>query len=50
MTLPVSRTVPTTFHVEVLDVTDTEAIREVVERSFAQHGRIDVIISNACVY
>jgi NAD(P)-dependent dehydrogenase (short-subunit alcohol dehydrogenase family) len=32
---------------EVLDVTDTTAIREVVERSFAQIGRIDVIISNA---
>jgi NAD(P)-dependent dehydrogenase (short-subunit alcohol dehydrogenase family) len=31
----------------VLDVTDTAAIREVVERSFAQRGRIDVIVSNA---
>jgi NAD(P)-dependent dehydrogenase (short-subunit alcohol dehydrogenase family) len=38
---------PETFHSEVLDVTDTAAIREVVERSFAQLGRIDVIISNA---
>ena len=39
---------PETFHVEVLDVTDTAAIRDVVERdSFAQFGRIDVIISNA---
>jgi NAD(P)-dependent dehydrogenase (short-subunit alcohol dehydrogenase family) len=38
---------PETFHVEVLDVTDTAAIREVVERSFAQLERIDVIISNA---
>jgi len=38
---------PDTFHVEVLDVTDTAAIRDVVERSFAQRGRIDVIISNA---
>jgi NAD(P)-dependent dehydrogenase (short-subunit alcohol dehydrogenase family) len=36
-----------TFHVEVLDVTNTAAIREVVERSFAQLGRIDVVISNA---
>jgi NAD(P)-dependent dehydrogenase (short-subunit alcohol dehydrogenase family) len=38
---------PETFRVEVLDVTDTAAIRKVVERSFAHLGRIDVIISNA---
>ena len=38
---------PEAFHAEVLDVTDTAAIRVVVERSFAQLGRIDVIISNA---
>jgi NAD(P)-dependent dehydrogenase (short-subunit alcohol dehydrogenase family) len=38
---------PETFHGEVLDVTDTTAIREVVERSFARLGRIDVVISNA---
>jgi len=38
---------PELFHAEVLDVTDTAAIREVVERLFAQLGRIDVIISNA---
>jgi len=38
---------PETFHVEVLDVTDTAAIRAVVERSFAQLGRIDAVISNA---
>jgi NAD(P)-dependent dehydrogenase (short-subunit alcohol dehydrogenase family) len=31
----------------VLDVTDTTAIREVVECSFVRLGRIDVIISNA---
>jgi NAD(P)-dependent dehydrogenase (short-subunit alcohol dehydrogenase family) len=36
-----------TFHAEMLDVTDTPAIHEVVERSFAQLGRIDVLISNA---
>jgi NAD(P)-dependent dehydrogenase (short-subunit alcohol dehydrogenase family) len=36
-----------TFHIEVLDVTDTAAIQQVVERSFARVGRIDVIISNA---
>jgi NAD(P)-dependent dehydrogenase (short-subunit alcohol dehydrogenase family) len=38
---------PATFHAERLDLTDTAAIREVVERSFAQLGRIEVIISNA---
>lgn len=38
---------PETFHAELLDVTDTPAIHAVVERSFAQRGRIDVIISNA---
>ena len=36
-----------TFRAEVLDVTDTAAIREVVDRAFAQLGRIDVVISNA---
>jgi len=38
---------PDSFRVEVLDVTDTAAIHEVLERSFAELGRIDVIISNA---
>jgi NAD(P)-dependent dehydrogenase (short-subunit alcohol dehydrogenase family) len=38
---------PETFCVKVLDVTDRTAIRMVIERSFAQLGRIDVIISNA---
>jgi NAD(P)-dependent dehydrogenase (short-subunit alcohol dehydrogenase family) len=38
---------PATFHAEILDVTDTAAIRAVVERSFARLGRIDVVISNA---
>jgi NAD(P)-dependent dehydrogenase (short-subunit alcohol dehydrogenase family) len=38
---------PAAFRVEVLDVTDTLATREVVDRSFAQLGRIDVVISNA---
>ena len=37
---------PESFHAEVLDVTDRAAIREVVERSFARLGRIDVIVSN----
>jgi len=38
---------PDRFHAELLDVTDTKAIRDVVDRSFAEHGRIDVIVSNA---
>jgi NAD(P)-dependent dehydrogenase (short-subunit alcohol dehydrogenase family) len=38
---------PETFHAEVLDVTDTVAIRELVERSFARLECIDVIVSNA---
>ncbi len=38
---------PETLRAEELDVTDTAAIRTVIERSFAQLGRIDVIISNA---
>jgi NAD(P)-dependent dehydrogenase (short-subunit alcohol dehydrogenase family) len=38
---------PGTFQAEILDVTDTAAIRKVVEGSFARLGRIDVIISNA---
>src|SRR5829696_5615738 len=35
------------FHAETLGVTDTVAIRDVVERSFARLERIDVIVSNA---
>jgi NAD(P)-dependent dehydrogenase (short-subunit alcohol dehydrogenase family) len=38
---------PEAFRVEVLDVTDTAAMRKVVERSFSELGRIDVIVSNA---
>ncbi|MFL5801679.1 MAG: SDR family oxidoreductase [Roseiflexaceae bacterium] len=38
---------PETFRAEVLDVTDTAGIRTVIGRSFAQLGRIEVIISNA---
>jgi NAD(P)-dependent dehydrogenase (short-subunit alcohol dehydrogenase family) len=38
---------PETYHAELLDVTDTAAIHEVIKRSFAELGRIDVIISNA---
>ncbi len=38
---------PDAFRVEVLDVTDVPAIREVVDRSFAELGRVDVLVSNA---
>jgi NAD(P)-dependent dehydrogenase (short-subunit alcohol dehydrogenase family) len=38
---------PETFRAETLDVTDTAAIRDVVERSFARFRRIEVIVSNA---
>jgi NAD(P)-dependent dehydrogenase (short-subunit alcohol dehydrogenase family) len=38
---------PETFYAEVLDMTDTAAVHELVERSFAKRGHIDVIISNA---
>ena len=38
---------PKAFHAETLDVTDVAAIRTVVDRAFADLGRIDVIVSNA---
>lgn len=38
---------PDNFRAELLDVTDTAALRNVVERSFIKFGRIDVIVSNA---
>jgi len=38
---------PETFRVELLDVTDTAAVRDVVDRSVAALGRIDVVVSNA---
>jgi NAD(P)-dependent dehydrogenase (short-subunit alcohol dehydrogenase family) len=36
-----------TFKVAVLDMTDTPAIRETVDRAFSELGRIDVLVSNA---
>jgi len=42
-----ARSHPEAFRPEVLDVRDTSALREVVERSFARFGRIDVVVSNA---
>jgi NAD(P)-dependent dehydrogenase (short-subunit alcohol dehydrogenase family) len=38
---------PDTFRAEVLDVRDTAALRAVVERTVAELGRIDVVVSNA---
>ena len=38
---------PETFRAALLDVTDTRVVRAVVDRSFAELGRIDVIVSNA---
>ncbi len=38
---------PESFFAEVLDVTDRDAVRKVVEHSFTKLGRIDVVISNA---
>ncbi len=35
------------LHVEVLDVTDLEAVRRVVDAAFAALGCIDVVVSNA---
>ena len=35
------------LHVEVLDVTDTDRIRTVVCSTFAELGRIDVVVNNA---
>jgi NAD(P)-dependent dehydrogenase (short-subunit alcohol dehydrogenase family) len=36
---------PDALPVELLDVTDTAVVREVVDRSFAQLGRIDVVVN-----
>jgi NAD(P)-dependent dehydrogenase (short-subunit alcohol dehydrogenase family) len=38
---------PDAFRVELLDVTDRAAVRAVVDHSFAELGRIDVVVSNA---
>jgi NAD(P)-dependent dehydrogenase (short-subunit alcohol dehydrogenase family) len=38
---------PDRFRAEILDVTDTAAIHEVVDRTFADLGRVDVVVSNA---
>jgi NAD(P)-dependent dehydrogenase (short-subunit alcohol dehydrogenase family) len=38
---------PDQFRAEILDVTDTAALREMVDRTFADLGRVDVVVSNA---
>lgn len=38
---------PKTFDCRILDVTDVPAIHAVVDNAFANHGKIDVIVSNA---
>ena len=38
---------PETFRAETLDVTNTAALRAVVDGAFARLGRIDVVVSNA---
>ena len=38
---------PDTFRRELLDVTDTSAVRAVADRSFESLGRIDAVVSNA---
>ena len=38
---------PRTFRAEILDVTGATAVRTVVDRSFTEQGRIDVVVSNA---
>ena len=38
---------PGTFDCQILDVTDVPAVHEVVNKAFAKHGKIDVVVSNA---
>lgn len=41
------KTYPENLHVTVLDVTDTAAIKTVVNQAFADLGQIDVVVNNA---
>lgn len=36
-----------TFFCELLDMTDSNRVRAVVDAAFSQHGKIDVVVSNA---
>jgi NADP-dependent 3-hydroxy acid dehydrogenase YdfG len=38
---------PDTFIPEMLEMTDSAAVRRLVDRAFEQVGRVDVIVSNA---
>jgi NADP-dependent 3-hydroxy acid dehydrogenase YdfG len=38
---------PDTFDCRILDVTDVESVHRVVKDAFLQHGKIDVVVSNA---
>ena len=38
---------PETFMPEMLEMTDSAAVRRLVDRAFDQRGRVDVIVSNA---
>ena len=40
-------TYPENLRVDVLDVTDTAAIKKVVDQAFAELGQIDVVVNNA---
>ena len=39
---------PDLFRAEILDVTDTAAVRDVADRTFAGLDSVDVAVSNAC--
>lgn len=41
------RAYPATFDCRILDVTDVPAVHRTVNEAFADHGKIDVIVSNA---
>ena len=38
---------PKNLDVKILDVTDVPALQKTVKEAFAEHGKIDVVISNA---
>lgn len=44
---PLVKKFPESFHVEILDVTDINAVRGLVKRAFEKFNTIDVIVSNA---
>ena len=38
---------PDTFDCRILDVTDVPAVHRTVDEAFKEHGRIDIVVSNA---